>query len=51
MFLVYVDGLTGLPEAIRTAYPRTKVQQCIVPLVRAALRYVRDKDSRAGRRT
>ena len=38
--------LTGFPEAIRTAYPRTKVQLCIVHLVRAALKYVMDKDSR-----
>jgi transposase-like protein len=47
IFIVCVDGLTGFPEAIRTAYPRTKVQLCIVHLVRAALKYVMDKDSRA----
>jgi transposase-like protein len=41
-----VDGLTGFPEAIRAAYPQTKVQLCIVHLVRAALKYVPDKDSR-----
>jgi len=47
IFIVCVDGLTGFPEAIRTAYPQAKVQLCIVHLVRAALRYVMDKDSRA----
>ena len=41
-----VDGLTGFPEAIRAAYPQTRVQLCVVHLVRAALKYVRDKDSR-----
>jgi transposase-like protein len=41
-----VDGLTGFPDAIRTAYPQTKVQLCVVHLVRAALKYVSDKDSR-----
>lgn len=46
IFIVCVDGLTGFPEAIRTAYPQTKVQLCIVHLVRAALKYVTDKDSR-----
>ena len=46
IFIVCVDGLTGFPEAIRTAFPQTKVQLCIVHLVRAALRYVADKDSR-----
>jgi transposase-like protein len=46
IFIVCVDGLTGFPEAIRTAYPQAKVQLCIVHLVRAALKYVTDKDSR-----
>lgn len=47
IFIACVDGLTGFPEAIRTAYPHTKVQLCIVHLVRAALKYVMDKDSRS----
>jgi putative transposase len=47
LFIVCVDGLTGFPEAIRTAYPQAKVQLCLVHLVRAALRYVTDKDSGA----
>jgi transposase-like protein len=47
IFIVCVDGLTGFPEAIRTAFPQTKVQLCIVHLVRAALKYTTDKDSRA----
>lgn len=47
VFIACVDGLTGFPEAIQTAYPRTKVQLCIVHLVRNTLRYVADKDRRA----
>ncbi len=46
IFVVCVDGLSGFADAIRTAFPDTKVQRCIVHLVRAALRYVTDKDSR-----
>jgi len=46
LFVVCVDGLSGFPEAIRAAFPQTKVQLCIVHLVRAALKYVTDKDSR-----
>lgn len=46
VFVACVDGLTGFPDAIRAAYPQTKVQLCIVHLVRAALKYVNDKDSR-----
>jgi putative transposase len=47
LLIVCVDGLSGFPEAIRVAFPQAKVQLCIVHLVRAALRYVADKDSRA----
>ncbi len=46
VFVVCVDGLTGFPEAIRAAFPQTKVQLCIVHLVRAALKYTTDQDSR-----
>jgi transposase-like protein len=47
IFVACVDGLAGFPDAIRAAYPLTKVQLCVVHLVRAALRYVSDKDSKA----
>jgi len=46
IFIACVDGLTGFTDAIRAAYPRTKVQLCIVHLVRAALRYVSTADSK-----
>lgn len=46
ILIVCVDGLSGFPEAIKTAYPKATVQLCIVHLVRAALRYVNDEDSR-----
>jgi putative transposase len=45
IFVACMDGLSGFPEALRTAYPEAKVQLCIVHLVRAALKYVVDKDS------
>ena len=46
VFIVCVDGLTGFPEAIKAAFPKTLVQLCVVHLVRAALKYVSDVDSR-----
>jgi len=46
IFITCVDGLTGFPEAIQTAFPQARVQLCIVHLVRAALKYVTDADSR-----
>jgi transposase-like protein len=45
IFIACVDGLSGFPEAIQAVYPSTRVQLCIVHLVRAALRYVTDADS------
>src|SRR6266571_1285680 len=40
LFIACVDGLTGLPEAIETLYPQTRVQLCLVHLVRNSLKYV-----------
>jgi putative transposase len=45
IFVACIDGLSGFAEAIHAAYPKTKVQLCIVHLVRAALRYVSTEDS------
>lgn len=47
IFIACVDGLTGFPEAIETVFPQTRVQLCIVHLVRNALSYVCYKDRRA----
>ena len=47
IFVACVDGLTGFPDAIRTVFERTKVQLCVVHLVRAALKYVPEQDSKA----
>ena len=40
ILIAVVDGLTGLPDAIETAFPRTTVQTCIVHLIRNSLDYV-----------
>ena len=47
IFVACIDGLSGFAEAIHAAYPQASVQLCIVHLVRAALRYVSDQDSKA----
>lgn len=46
IFIACMDGLTGFADALRTAYPQTKVQLCIVHMVRAALKYVNFADSK-----
>jgi putative transposase len=40
IFIACVDGLTGFPEAIEAAFPKTEVQLCIVHQVRNSLKYV-----------
>ena len=41
------DGLTGLVDAIETAFPQTTVQTCIVHLLRNSLDFTSWKDRRA----
>jgi putative transposase len=47
IFIACVDGLSGLPEAIEAVYPQTRVQLCMVHLVRNSLRYVSYKHMKA----
>lgn len=46
ILIACVDGLKGFPEAIESVYPRTRVQGCIVHLVRHSLNYVSYKQRR-----
>ena len=47
VFIAAVDGLTGFPEAINTVYPQTKIQLCIVHMVRNSLKFVPWKERKA----
>lgn len=47
IYVACMDGLKGLPEAVNAVFPKTLTQLCIVHLVRASLRYVSSKDSKA----
>jgi putative transposase len=40
ILIVCCDGLTGLPDAIRSIYPDTVVQTCVVHVLRNAMRFV-----------
>lgn len=44
ILIICADGLTGIKEAIATAFPKTEYQRCIVHQVRNTLKYVPDKD-------
>lgn len=43
LLIACVDGLKGFPEAIKTIFPHTEVQSCIVHQIRNSLRYVGSK--------
>ena len=47
ILIICADGLTGIKEAIATAFPKTEYQRCIVQQVRNTLKYVPDKDRKA----
>ena len=47
ILIACVDGLKGFPEAIAAEYPHTKIQLCIVHMVRNSLKYVTWKDYKA----
>jgi putative transposase len=44
IFIACIDGLSGFPDAINTVFPKTKVQLCIVHLIRNSLKYVGHKN-------
>jgi transposase-like protein len=44
-----VDGLTGFPGAINTVCTQTKIQLCIVHMVRKSLKFLSWKDRKAVR--
>jgi transposase-like protein len=47
IFIAIVDGLTGFSEAIRTVFPKTQVQRCVIHQIRNSLRYVSHQDRKA----
>jgi transposase-like protein len=47
ILIACMDGLTGFPEAVRAVYPDTRIQRCIVHMVRSSTRFVSYKDLKA----
>jgi len=47
ILIASVDGLKGFPEAIKTIYPKTEVQLCIVHQIRNSLKYVASADQKS----
>jgi putative transposase len=44
VLIACIDGLKGFPQAIEAVFPETRIQLCIVHLVRASLQYVNWKE-------
>lgn len=47
ILIVCIDGLKGFPDAIRTIFPDTRVQLCVIHQIRNTLKYVSYKDQKA----
>jgi transposase-like protein len=46
ILIACIDNLKGFDEAIRTIYPQTEVQTCVVHQIRNSLKYVASKDQK-----
>lgn len=46
ILIACVDGLKGFPEAIRSVFPKTEIQLCIVHMVRNSIKYSASKDQK-----
>lgn len=46
IFIACVDGLKGMPEAIKAVFPDAEVQLCIIHMIRNSFKYVSSKNSK-----
>lgn len=44
ILIVYVDGLTGLPQAIEAIFPKTEIQQCVIHQIRNTTKFISYKE-------
>ena len=51
ILIACMDGFSGFPDAVRAVYPQTRVQLCIVHMVRNSTRFVSYKDLKKVCRT
>lgn len=43
ILIACIDGLTGFSEAIKTVYPKTEIQRCIIHQIRNTVKYIPHK--------
>src|SRR5215469_16135581 len=44
ILIACMDGLSGFPEAVRAVYPETRIQLCIVHMIRNSTKFISYKD-------
>lgn len=47
ILIACIDGLQGFPDAIKTVFPETRIQLCIIHQIRNTMKYIAYKDSKA----
>lgn len=46
ILIACMDGLKGLPQAIKTVFPEANIQTCIVHQIRNSIKYIASKDKK-----
>ena len=46
ILIACMDGLKGLPDAIKAVFPDVNIQSCIIHQIRNSIKYIASKDSR-----
>ncbi|TDT62890.1 transposase-like protein [Fonticella tunisiensis] len=47
ILIACMDGLKGLPDAIKAVFPQVNIQNCIIHQIRNSIKYIASKDSKA----
>ena len=46
ILITCIDGLKGFPDAIKTVFPNTTIQTCVIHQIRNSIKYVASKDQK-----
>ncbi|ETR68128.1 MAG: transposase mutator type [Candidatus Magnetoglobus multicellularis str. Araruama] len=46
IFIACIDGLKGLPDAIKSVFPAVEIQLCIIHMIRNSIKFVPHKNSK-----
>ena len=46
ILIACIDGLKGFPDAIKTVFPNTTIQTCVIHQIRNSMKYVASKDQK-----